>query len=302
MRSAPRRRRCCLQGIAKKLKVVVAANHNHHGPDTAFDVNHSWYEHMTNQVAAAVAAAVQNRRPARLQVAAGEHWFGMRDGTDPQVFDPRLNVLQAIDVQGKVIATVVQWNNHPESTLNWSPPLDAIQADCVKLGLVGANCSAKGRYFTADYPGIVREDLRARYGGEVLYLNGPLGVIIGPGGAQVWEVDAAHPLGNQMIAPAGAVGPAGDSDYTAKNFRRPGIIGEQVALAAIAAARLRPEDHGPASLVRGAAFLYLSQQLRVPRPAGRRPGDRPGEPGAPARGTVQLSADRAEDRGDLQVG
>jgi len=219
-------------GIARKLKVVIAANHNHHGPDTAFDVNHSWYEHMTNQAAAAIAAAVKNRRPAQLQVAAGEHWLGMRDGTDPQVFDPRLNVLQAIDIQGKVIATAVQWNNHPESTLNWSPPLDAIQADCVKLGLTGTDCSAKGRYFTADYPGVVREDLRARYGGEALYLNGPLGVIIGPGGAQVWEVDAAHPLGNQMIAPAGAVGPAGDNDYTAKNFRRPGIIGEQVALAA----------------------------------------------------------------------
>jgi hypothetical protein len=219
-------------GIARKLKVLVAATHNHHGPDTAFDVNHSWYEHMTNQVATAVAAAVRNRRPARLQVAAGEHWFGMRDGTDPQVFDPRLNVLQAIDVQGKVIATAVQWNNHPESTLNWSPPLDAIQADCVKLGLAGADCSARGRYFTSDFPGIMRDDLHARYGGEVLYLNGPLGVLIGPGGAEVWEVDAGHPLGNQMKAPAGAVGPAADGDYTAKNFRRPGIIGEQLALAA----------------------------------------------------------------------
>ena len=218
-------------GIAKKLRVLVAANHNHHGPDTAFDVNHSWYEHMTNQAAAAVAAAVQNRRPARLQVAAGEHWFGMRDGTDPQIFDPRLNVLQAIDTHGKVITTLVQWNNHPESTLNWSPPLTAIQADCAVLGLTGANCSARGRYFTADYPGILRDDLHARYGGEVLYVNGPLGVIIGPGGAAVWEVDAAHPLGNQMVAPPGAIGPAGNSDYTAKNFRRPGIIGEQLALA-----------------------------------------------------------------------
>lgn len=219
-------------GIAKKLRIIVSATHNHHGPDTAFDVNHSWYEHMTDQAAAAIAAAVENRRPARLMVAAGEHWFGMRDGTDPQVFDPRLNVLQAIDVHGKVVATMVQWNNHPESTLSWSPPLEAIQADCAELGLAGANCSARGRYFTSDFPGIVREDLHARYGGEVLYLNGPLGVLVGPGGADVWEVDAAHPLGNQMVAPAGAIGPAGDANYTAKNFRRPGIIGEQLALAA----------------------------------------------------------------------
>jgi hypothetical protein len=220
-------------GIAKKLRIVVPATHNHHGPDTAFDVNHAWYEHMVKQAAATVAAAVMNRRPARLQVAAGEHWFGMNDGTDPQIFDPRLNVLQAIDTQGRVIATTVQWNNHPEGTLFWSPPLDAIKDDCIKLGLVGDKCSANGRYFTADFPGILREDLHARYGGEVLYLNGALGVLIGPGGAQVWEVDQAHPLGNQMIAPAGAVGPAGDSNFTQKNFRRTAIVGEQLALAAM---------------------------------------------------------------------
>lgn len=220
-------------GTAKKLRIIVSATHNHHGPDTAFDVNHDWYEHMVTQTAAAVAAAVKNRRPARLHVAAGEHWFGMNDGTDPQIFDPRLNVLQAIDTHGKVIATTVQWNNHPEGTLGWEPPLAEILDDCAELGLMGANCNAEGRYFTSDFPGIVRDDLHARYGGEVLYLNGALGVLIGPGGAQVWEVDSAHPLGNQMIAPAGAVGPAGDNNYTQKNFRRTEMIGEQLALAAM---------------------------------------------------------------------
>ena len=118
-------------GIAGKLKVIVSASHNHHGPDTAFDVNHGWYEYMTNQAAAVVASAVANRRPARLQVAAGEHWLGMNDGTDPQIFDPRLNALQAIDTRGAVIATLVQWNNHPEATLGWSPPLSAIEDDRV---------------------------------------------------------------------------------------------------------------------------------------------------------------------------
>ncbi len=219
-------------GQAKKLKVIVSATHNHHGPDTAFDVNHDWYEHMTNQAAAAVAEAVKNRRPARLSVAAGEHWFGMNDGTDPQIFDPRLNVLQAVDTHGAVIATLVQWNNHPEGTLNWSPPpKDVIAEDCDKLGRPLASCTARGRYFTSDFPGILREDLNARYGGEVLYLNGALGVLVGPGGAEVWEVNDGHPLGNQMKAPPGAVGPEGDSNYTVRNFRRTAIIGEQLAAA-----------------------------------------------------------------------
>ena len=214
-------------GIARKLRVIVSASHNHHGPDTAFDVNHDWYEHMSDQVVEAIVEAVSTRRPARLRVAAGEHWFGMNDGTDPQIFDPNLNVMQAVDTRGQTIATLVQWNLHPEATLGFSPPLEVIEDDCAALAL--ADCSARGRYFTADFPGIMREDLKAAYGGEALFLNGALGVLIGPGGADVWEVTGQYPLGNQLVAPAGAEAPGGGSNYTQRNFRRAVIIGEQLA-------------------------------------------------------------------------
>jgi hypothetical protein len=217
--------------LADRMRVVISANHNHHGPDTAFDVNHSWYEYMTDQAAAAVVDAVLSRRLARLRVAAGEHWFGMNDSTDPQIFDPRLNALQAVDLHGDVIATAVQWNNHPEGTLGYHPPQSEIADDCVVLGLSGSDCDAEGRYFTADYPGVLRQDLQAAYGGEVLYMNGALGVLIGPGGAHVWEVTEDHPLGNQLVAPAGAEAAGGGSDYTARNFRRTAVVGEQLALA-----------------------------------------------------------------------
>jgi hypothetical protein len=220
-------------GIARRTKIVVSASHNHHGPDTAFDVNHQWYEHMAKQAAAAVAEAVRSRRPATLRVASGQHWFGQKDGTDPQILDPRLQVLQAVGRHGNVIATAVQWNDHPEGTLSWGPPQDVIAADCALLGLSGSDCDAEGRYFTADYPGILRQDLQARYGGEVLYFNGALGVLIGPGGAHVWEVDDQHPLGNQLVAPSGATAPGGGSDYTQHNFRRTAIIGEQLAAAVV---------------------------------------------------------------------
>jgi hypothetical protein len=219
--------------LAKKTRILVTATHNHHGPDTAFDVNHAWYEHMTDQVAAAIAEAVDRRRPATIRVAAGEHFFGAKDGTDPKVFDPRLNVLQAVGKKGEVVATVVQWNNHPEVTLGWSPPAEVIADDCVVLGLEGEDCEAEGRYFTSDFPGVLRDVLGETYGGEVLYLNGALGVIVGPGGTQVWEVSEAHPLGNQMVAPKGAVAPGGGSDYTQENFRRTAVIGEQLAAAVV---------------------------------------------------------------------
>src|SRR4029078_6289763 len=98
------------------------------------------------------------------------------------------------------------------------------------LGLTGANCKAEGRVFSSDYPGVLRQDLHAKYGGEVLYFNGALGVIIGPGGADVWEVDAQHPLGNQLVAPPGAVAPGGGTDYTAQNFRRTAVLRGELAL------------------------------------------------------------------------
>jgi hypothetical protein len=281
-------------GIAARTRVVVSATHNHHGPDTAFDVNHEWYDEMTDRAAEAVADAVRDRRPARLEVASGEHWFGMNDGTDPQIFDPTLNVLQAVDVRGDVIATTVQWNNHPEGTLSWGPPQDVIADDCSVLGLTGADCDAEGRYFTADYPGVLREDLQARYGGEVLYFNGALGVLIGPGGAHVWEVTDDHPLGNQLVAPTGAQGPGGGTDYTVRNFRRTAIIGEQLALAV---ARLLDEavrvDAPRVSFAVEPFFTRLSnfgfRVLLVPDPATGRTslGHNPGalytcEPGIPA--------------------
>jgi hypothetical protein len=69
-------------GIAMKLKVLISATHNHHGPDTAFDVNHDWYEHMSGQMAQVISDAVRNRRPARLHFAAGQHAAQVDDGGD----------------------------------------------------------------------------------------------------------------------------------------------------------------------------------------------------------------------------
>jgi hypothetical protein len=215
------------------VEVFVGATHNHHGPDTAFDVNHPWYESMIDRAAAAVVEAVGRMRPARLRVGQGRHWFGMDDGTDPQVIDPRMNVLQATGVDGKVIGTVIQWNNHPETTLGWEPPAD-ISRECAQLGWTGDECSAEGRVFTADYPGVISRTVAKRVGGETLYFVGALGHLVGPGGAALWEVDAAHPLGNQFDPPPGAATPGGPAfSYTDDNFRRAVIMGEQAAIAAL---------------------------------------------------------------------
>ena len=216
-------------GRGRPVELVITATHNHHGPDTAFDVNHVWYDHMIDQTVDAVLEAIDDRQPATLRVASGEHWFGAHDGIDPIVYDPTMNVLQAVRRgSGDVIATVVQWNNHPEVTLGYEAPVPA--EDCAALQAAGETCSSEGRYLTADFPGVLAEAIESEVGGEVLYLNGAVGDLTGPGGTQVWEVDAEHPLGDQVHAPPGAVAPGGGTDYTVRKFRRSVIIGEQAAL------------------------------------------------------------------------
>jgi hypothetical protein len=260
----------------RAVRLLIAATHNHHGPDTAFDVNHEWYEHMIGQTVDAVLEAIDRREPAALRVGTGEHWFGAHDGIDPIVYDPTVNVLQAVRRgTGETIATVVQWNNHPEVTLGYRPPVPA--ADCSALQAVGESCETRGRYFTADFPGVLSQTIERRVGGEVLYLNGAVGDLDGPGGTQVWEVDAAHPLGDQVHAPAGAVAPGGGTDYTVRNFRRAVIIGEQAAHAALRALDgAEPVRGGRVSYVEETFYTRLTHRgfrlLLVPDAAGRPDG------------------------------
>ena len=59
----------------------------------------------SQSAADAVVEAVGSVRPARLEVAETEHYFGLRDSRDPQVLDPTLGVLRAIATNGDTIAT-----------------------------------------------------------------------------------------------------------------------------------------------------------------------------------------------------
>jgi hypothetical protein len=219
--------------------VLVAATHNHHGPDTAFSINDEWYDLLADESADAVAAAVDALAPASLRVGSGDHGFGVNDVRDPVVMDPRLNVLAVDTDDGEgAIATVVQWNSHPETTLGWVPPAEAADLDeaCEAKGWEGEDCTAEGRYFTADYPGVLRDRLAAERGGEVLFLNGPLGNQIGPGQAPVWEVTGDHPVGDGWTVPDGADPVAEcteeeEDPYLCRSFAKTEAVGTELSVA-----------------------------------------------------------------------
>ncbi|MEQ1701556.1 MAG: hypothetical protein ABMA25_15720, partial [Ilumatobacteraceae bacterium] len=219
--------------LADITEIVISATHNHHGPDTAFSINDDFYDSLADQMADAIVTAASSLQPARLEVVTGTHRFGQSDGRDPLIVDPRLNVLH-ITANGddSTIATIVQWASHPETTLGWEPPGD-FTAQCAEKGWAADDCSADGRYLTADYPGILREQVAAAVGGEVLYLNGAIGSQIGPGDADVWQIDADHPVGDGVTAPAGALPIDGGTDLRSENLARTLAIGTALADAVI---------------------------------------------------------------------
>ncbi len=219
--------------LRDRVVVMVHATHNHHGPDTAFAVNPEWYRFFLEQARDAVRDAVDRLEPATMRAAEGTHYFGGSDLSGLAVFDPTLGVLQARATDGRVIATMVQWANHPESTLNWPPPIERIAAACDVLGWSGDACSAEGRYLTADFPGALARWLARRIGGEVLYVNGAIGAMASPLDVPTWEVTERTPVGNGYTVPQNAVPPgSAGTDFLARNFRKAILIGEQLGAAA----------------------------------------------------------------------
>jgi hypothetical protein len=220
--------------------VLVAATHNHHGPDTAFSVNDGWYELFATEAVGAVVDAVAALQPATFEVASGEHRFGVNDTRDPVVIDPNLRLLVARRAGTlDVIGSVVQWASHPETTLGWNPPgvsKSKLERICVEQGWAADDCSAEGRYLTADYPGAMREIVQRELGGEVLYLNGAIGSQVGPGSAPTWLIDATHPVGDGWTVPADAF-PLGlcesPGPYLCQSFAKTEATGRQLANAVL---------------------------------------------------------------------
>ncbi|HEY8058733.1 MAG TPA: hypothetical protein VID94_08270 [Acidimicrobiales bacterium] len=214
--------------VADRARIIISATHVHEGPDTAFSVNDDWYDLMADETAGAIADAVDALQPAELTAAQGEHGFGQVDARDPLIVDPTVNVLSVKAAESdETIATVVQWASHPETTLGWSPPVDLTEA-CAAKGWTGEDCTADGRYFTADYPGVLRTRLQEHVGGEVVYLNGAIGSQIGPGDADVWRTDAVEAVDGPSVAPAGAEPVDGAADFREQNFARTDAIGTEL--------------------------------------------------------------------------
>src|SRR5262245_5696615 len=146
--------------------LIVASTHVHEGPDTLglwgpvageSGVDTGYLDWLDSRIAATALDAVHTIEPARLRLARDDHpLLAQLQSVDrpPYVKDPFLFALQAVRASnGAVIATLVNWTDHPE-TLN-----------------------RKNTLITADYPHWICEYLERRYGGTAVFVNGALGKV-----------------------------------------------------------------------------------------------------------------------------
>ena len=155
-------------------EILITSTHNHEGPDTigpwgatpASDGKYPKYlRFVDRQIAKALVLAAASSVPVKMKLGrtdpqSSPSLTGMQTrtgGRPPSFFDEELRVMQFVGLHGerrdKVIATVINWNTHPESMED------------------------ENRLITSDFPHAVREDVEQRFGGTAIYTSGDIGAV-----------------------------------------------------------------------------------------------------------------------------
>ncbi len=162
--------------------ILVGATHTHSAPDTyAFPLptgGHTgdldYMNWVCLQAATAVNQALAKAQPATLKIATGEAKGKIAyNYYAPQLYDPRCSVIQAVDKDGKTIATLVNYAVHPEVL---GPGVGIVSPDII---------------------GPLYDRIEAAGGGTGIFMNGALGGMITAdnrdfdkpkgGGVGVWD-------------------------------------------------------------------------------------------------------------------
>ncbi|MFN7827605.1 MAG: neutral/alkaline non-lysosomal ceramidase N-terminal domain-containing protein [Acidobacteriota bacterium] len=150
-------------------EILLASTHSHEGPDTIGawgdgylkDGKYPQYlQFLDRQIARSITIAAGALRPARLRLGVTDPQrspsiAGMQtrtSGRPPRFFDEELRVMRFVEARGgKTIATLINWNTHPESMED------------------------ENTILTSDFPHAIRTSVEAKYGGVSLYINGAIG-------------------------------------------------------------------------------------------------------------------------------
>jgi len=243
-----------LQEIQKLLdpgdgitEVLISSTHSHEGPDTigAWGSNPlsdgkypRYLRFVDRQIARSIHQAVLNLTPARMKLGRTDAKMspsiaGMQvrtGGRPPAFFDDELRVLQFVAGGGankeSTIATLINWNTHPESMESGNTVL------------------------TSDFPHAVRAAVEARYGGIAIYLTGDVGAaeIVG---------DTDNDAKDRIVFDGTNFPLADDKKRPVFTFERTEAIGRDVAKAVFEAI-----EHGEWS--KSDTLIVRKAEMKVP--------------------------------------
>lgn len=233
--------------------IVIAANHNHMGPDTLGSsglgemelakiinailvtgkvksgINESWFQKYSESIVRCIEQAAESLRPANITFASTNFSMGVNDWREPDIMDTSLNVMAVDEIDGNPIATLIQWANHPESVLLYGSDNNK-GSDKLFENLSKEQKDAWGKVLTAGFPGYARETIRSMRGGIPMYFNGAVGGMQTPLGARLWDPEK-HP----EYPPDTPPGELPDNILIPNDFRFAPIMGRELAKAALSA-------------------------------------------------------------------
>ncbi len=143
--------------------ILISSTHTHSAPDTyAFPdgkgghtADLKYIDFVCRQAAAAINDAVKDIRFAHLKIGTGETTRRIAyNFYAPDLYDRRMSVIQALQPDGKVITTLVNFAIHPEVLGNGTGAL------------------------SPDLVGPLNDRLEKQYGGMAIFINGALGGMI----------------------------------------------------------------------------------------------------------------------------
>ena len=143
--------------------ILIGSSHTHSAPDCyAFpdgSGGHTgdllYIDSVCKNAAEAINEAIENLRPAQLKIGTGEAKGQIAyNYYAPDLYDRRMSVIQAIESDGKIIATLVNYAIHPEVLGS-------------RLGIV-----------SPDLIGPLRDRLESEAGGMAMFMNGAQGGMV----------------------------------------------------------------------------------------------------------------------------
>jgi len=155
--------------------ILIGATHTHSAPDCyGFPDEHGntsadlgYLEFVCNQAAAAIKEAIKLLEPVSLKIATGDaHGKIAYNYYADELYDPRCNIIQAITLSGKPMATLVNYAIHPEVL---GPGQQILSPDLIGplYDRIARNGGGTGIFMNGAQGGMVTADVRGPDGKDI---------------------------------------------------------------------------------------------------------------------------------------